>query len=253
VNPESLAADRHGVARWPVAGETLDCPSIHAAFDALKVTVPLMLRPRRWVRQGCGKGAAYNREMLHTLQALVAPALAERLTLVINHVLNGEPVATERLRAHQGRTLAFRISGWPALLPAPPALAWCISPAGLLEWCGLELPPAPDLAVLLDAPNPALMLAKLLAGEAPAVQIDGDAQLAADVNWLMQNLRWDVAADLERLFGPTLSPPLYQVGSMLAAALRKAVDFASASATPSAAPAPSSWAGRDEPQRSRGL
>jgi hypothetical protein len=36
----------------------------------------------------------------------------------------------------------------------------------------------------------------------PPVDIEGDAQLAGDVNWLMQNLRWDVAADLERLFPP---------------------------------------------------
>ena len=70
---------------------------------------------------------------------------------------------------------------------------------------------APDLAVQVDASNPALLLARMVGGEAPAVQIDGDAQLAGDVNWLLLNLRWDVAADLERLgpifvkFGQVLS------------------------------------------------
>ena len=44
--------------------------------------------------------AAYNRTMLHSLNALLAPALAERLTLLLNHVLSSEAVATERLRVH---------------------------------------------------------------------------------------------------------------------------------------------------------
>jgi ubiquinone biosynthesis accessory factor UbiJ len=169
--------------------------------------------------------------MLHTLQAMLAPALSERLTLVINHVLNAEAVATARLRPHAGRTLALRLRGWPALLPAPPLLAWRITPAGLLEWCGsdgvADAGAPADLAVQLDAPNPALLLAKALAGEMPPVQIDGDAQLAGDVNWLLQNLRWDVAADLERVFGPTLAAPLHRVGRALAAALRKAIGLAS--------------------------
>jgi ubiquinone biosynthesis protein UbiJ len=158
--------------------------------------------------------------MLHSLQALLAPALAERLTLLLNHVLNSENVATERLTPHAGRTVALTLNGWPALLPRPPALAWRVTPAGLLEWCGPEGDPAPDLAVQLDASNPALLMARALAGEPANVQIDGDAQLAADVNWLMQNLRWDVAADLERLFGPVVAQPLSQLGQALAAGVR---------------------------------
>ena len=62
---------------------------------------------------------------------------------------------------------------------------------------------AADLTLRFDASNPArLLAARALAGETPAVDIDGDAQLAADVNWLMQNLRWDVEADLERRARP---------------------------------------------------
>ncbi len=165
--------------------------------------------------------------MLQSLQALLAPALAERLTLVINHVLASEPVATARLQAHAGRTVALAVTGWPALLPAPPALAWRVTPAGMLEWCGPEPLATPDLAVTLDAPNPALLIGRLVGGEAPAVQIDGDAQLAADVNWLLQNVRWDVAADLERLFGPTVAQPLHRMASALAKALRSALDLGS--------------------------
>ena len=158
--------------------------------------------------------------MLHSLQTLLAPALAERLTLVINPVLSAETVATQRLQPHAGRTLSLTLNHWPALLPPPPALAWRVTPAGLLEWCGLQGAPQPDLHVQIDAANPALLVARAVAGTPPAVQIDGDAQLAGDVNWLLQNLRWDVVADLERLFGTGPALTLHRVGSALATALR---------------------------------
>ncbi len=161
--------------------------------------------------------------MLHSLQALLAPALCERLTLLLNHVLGSEAVATEKLRPHAGRTLSLALDRWPALLPPPPALAWRVTPAGLLEWCGADGVAAPDLALRVDAANPALLLAQAVAGTQPQVQIDGDAQFAGDVNWLMQNLRWDVEADLERLFGPLVAPQLYRVGAALAGGVRAAV------------------------------
>lgn len=159
--------------------------------------------------------------MLQRLHAFLAPALAERLTLLLNHVLSSEAVATERLAAHAGRSLCLNLAGWPALLPAPPVLAWRITPAGLLDWQAGDLAAA-DLAVQLDASNPALLLARAMAGEAAQVQIEGDAQLAGDVNWLMHNLRWDVAADLERLFGPVVAQQLSQLGRALAAGVRMA-------------------------------
>ena len=115
----------------------------------------------------------------------------------------------------------------PALLPAPPLLAWRVTPAGLLEWSGDVAPSPPDLTLDVDASNPALLLARTLGGETPQVQIEGDAQLAGDVNWLVQNLRWDVAADLERLFGPVVAQQLHRVGSAFAGGLRAAVQAAS--------------------------
>jgi ubiquinone biosynthesis protein UbiJ len=166
--------------------------------------------------------------MLHSLKAqlsaLVAPALAERLTLVFNHVLASEPVATDRLRPHAGRCLQLVLQDWPTLLPEPPVLAWRVTAAGLLEWAG-ELPPM-DLTVRLDASNTALLLARTVGGATPAVQIEGDAQLAGDINWLVENLRWDVAADLERLFGPSVAHQIHQFGSALATGIRAAVQKA---------------------------
>lgn len=165
--------------------------------------------------------------MLHSLNAVLAPALAQRLTLLINHVLSGEAVAAERLRPHSGATLTLRLDHWPSLLPAPPSLAWRITPAGLLDWCGDQPPATVSLVVALDASNPAALVMAALAGEPPALQIEGDAQLAADVNWLLQNLRWDVAADLERLFGPQVAQTLHTLGRTLAKGLRTALQGAS--------------------------
>jgi ubiquinone biosynthesis protein UbiJ len=112
------------------------------------------------------------------------------------------------------------------LLPPPPVLAFRISPAGLLEWDGPERRGAADLSLSVDTSNPVGMLTRALAGEMPAVDIDGDALLAGDVNWLLQNLRWDVGADLERMFGPLAGPQLHRLGSTLAGALRTAMQGA---------------------------
>jgi len=158
--------------------------------------------------------------MLPNLQSLLAPPVLERLTLVVNHVIGAEPAAVERLRAYAGHQLALELDRWPTLLPPAPPLAWTITPAGLLEWCGLAPPAQARLQVHVDARNPAQLLAGALLGERPTVRIDGDAHLAAEVGWLLQNLRWDVEADLERMFGPVVAHQVARLGSSLAAGLR---------------------------------
>ena len=76
------------------------------------------------------------------------------------------------------------------------------------------------------ADNPALLAARLLMGELPPVEVAGDAQLATDVNWLMQNLRWDLAADLERVFPPPVAAGLHRAGTALVQGLRAALQGA---------------------------
>ncbi|MBI5258990.1 MAG: hypothetical protein HY855_20970 [Burkholderiales bacterium] len=167
--------------------------------------------------------------MISELNALLAPALMERLTLVVNHVLASEPEAQARLVAHQGRLLRLELLNWPRLLPAPPVLAFRVTPAGLVEWAADDSL-VPDLRVRLEAGNPALLALRTLTGEQPALAIEGDAQLAGDVDWLLKNLRWDVAADLERLFGPVVAQQLHSLGSMLGRGLRAAIEGAAAMA-----------------------
>ncbi|RVT53693.1 hypothetical protein [Rubrivivax albus] len=176
--------------------------------------------------------------MLQALHDLLAPAAMARTTLVLNHVLAAEPAATERLRAHAGRRVLLQPQGWPTLLPPLPRLAFAITPAGLLDWDAMGDGLPADLAVRFDASNPALLAARALTGETPAVDIDGDAQLAADVNWLLQNLRWDIEADLARVMPPAAAHQLFRLGSGLArgmqAAAQAAVQAASRFGTPRA-------------------
>jgi ubiquinone biosynthesis protein UbiJ len=157
--------------------------------------------------------------MLHTFQQLVGTALMERCTLLANHVLTSEPAAVRRLQPHAGRCIQWILCDWPGALPPLPELSFVVTPAGLLEWCGPGTPPPPDLKVSVDMSNPARVFAQGLTGRRPQVDVSGDAGLAADVSWLMDNLRWDVQDDLARIVGQAGAAELARVGAALAAGL----------------------------------
>ena len=161
--------------------------------------------------------------MFHGLNLLLGNAAIERATLLANHVLASEPIATQRLRAHAGRCIQLHFDGWPALLPPLPTTAFCVTPAGLVEWCGAETLPEADLRVGIDASNPALAMAQALTGERPKVEVAGDAAFAADLNWLFDNLRWDVQDDLARVVGQAPAREISRLGAGVAAGLREAV------------------------------
>ncbi|MGK2898864.1 MAG: hypothetical protein ACSLE9_09280 [Burkholderiaceae bacterium] len=160
--------------------------------------------------------------MFHSLGSAFGTAATERLTLFLNHLLSAEPVAMERLRPHAGRCMQLHFEGWPALLPPLPTTAFRVTPAGLVEWCGAELPAVADLRVTVDASNPALAMTQALAGTRPPVEIAGDAAFATDLNWLFDNLRWDVQDDLARVVGPAAAREIARVAGGIAAGLRAA-------------------------------
>lgn len=160
--------------------------------------------------------------MLHTLQNLAGSAVMERGTLLINHVIASEPVAMQRLREHTGRSIRLHFDAWPALLPALPALAFVVTPAGLVEWCPEAPADGADLRVAIDASNPALAMVQAMAGERPRVDVAGDATFAADVNWLFDNLRWDVQDDLARIVGDAPAREIARIGRGVAAGMRQA-------------------------------
>ncbi|MGS0758809.1 hypothetical protein ACVBEH_31120, partial [Roseateles sp. GG27B] len=79
-------------------------------------------------------------------------------------------------------------------LPAAPDLALVITPAGLFERServgDAAVAGVAALRIDLDASNPALLALGALSGARPRVTVQGDAALAAEINWLMENLRW---------------------------------------------------------------
>ena len=161
----------------------------------------------------------------------------ERATLLANHVIGAEPAAVARLKAHAGRSIRLHFEGWPVMLPPLPPTAFRVTPAGLLEWCGNEAAtpdatPATDadLRVSIDVSNPALGMAQALMGERPKVDVAGDAAFAADLNWLFDNLRWDVQDDLERIVGAAPARELARVAGGVATGLRQAAQALGAAA-----------------------
>jgi len=166
--------------------------------------------------------------MLQTARSSVLPAAIQRLTLLVNHLLAAEPAAMQRLQPHSGKCLRVTLTDWPSLLPVPPVLAFRVTPAGLLESSDeAEVAGEADLQLRIAAANPAMLMLRLAAGERPAVEVQGDAQLAADVNWLAENLRWDLEGDLARVVGPLPARQLAALGSALAGGLRRWVQPAS--------------------------
>jgi ubiquinone biosynthesis protein UbiJ len=161
--------------------------------------------------------------MLQSLRALVVPAAMQRLTLWVNHLLSAEPVAMQRLLPHAGKRLRVEMIDWPSLLPVPPTAEFEVTPAGLLEICDEGSPGEPRAALTLQvaAANPAGLMARLATGGRPEVSVQGEAQFAADIQWLADNLRWDIEADLAHVLGPVPARQLASLGAAVAAALRR--------------------------------
>ena len=62
----------------------------------------------------------------------------------------------------------------------------------------------------LTEESPFALAQAALRGDKPAVRIAGDVQLAAEVQWLVDHVRWDLEEDLSRLIGDA---PAHAVGS----------------------------------------
>ncbi|WP_280152724.1 hypothetical protein [Piscinibacter sp. XHJ-5] len=161
--------------------------------------------------------------MLDTLQQLASTAFMERFTLWLNHVVAGETAAVQRLKPHAGRFIRLQLAGWPSLLPPLPELSFTVTPAGLFEWSATTTSGTPDLLLTIDAANPARIVVDSLSGQRPPVAVVGDAALATDVSWLMDNLRWDVQDDLARFVGAGPAHEMARIGGKVAGALREAL------------------------------
>jgi ubiquinone biosynthesis protein UbiJ len=148
----------------------------------------------------------------------------QRLILLTNHVLSREPVAMDRLRPHAGRSLQIVPTGVPRFLSEWPTWTLRVTPAGLLE--DRDEPPSNggvDLLLRIDVSTPSRWIGALAGGERPAVVVEGDAALAADVSWMVDHVRWDIEADLAQWFGPAVAHELARIGRAVADALRRGV------------------------------
>ncbi|OYQ39383.1 hypothetical protein CHU94_18615 [Rhodoferax sp. TH121] len=143
-----------------------------------------------------------------------------RVVLLLNHVLQQEPQAMERLARQKGKVV---VSQWQQFTFKVQA-----TPAGLLD---LAAPDArPDLTLAILEESLFAIAQALMQGEKPKVRIEGDVQLAAEINWLADHVRWDVEEDLSRILGDAPAHLLMQTGRTLAQALQQFVGKRTASA-----------------------
>jgi len=124
-----------------------------------------------------------------------------RLVLFLNHVIVHEPEAQNRLMRQKGSCIQLQ---WQdKLIQLSP------TPAGLLERVNEQ---KFDLKLSLTDASPLAMASAILKGEKPGVHIEGDVQLAAEVNWLIDHVRWDYEEDLSQLLGDAVANSLVSVG-----------------------------------------
>ena len=138
-----------------------------------------------------------------------------RVVLFLNHVLMQESVAMERLTRQSGRVVQVK---WRSI-----QLALKITPAGLLDLADAD--ETPDLRVQVVDESPLALARDVLQGDKPSIRIDGDVQFAAEIQWLVDHVRWDVEEDLARIVGDTPAHWLAQAGQRIAAALRQFVSM----------------------------
>jgi ubiquinone biosynthesis protein UbiJ len=129
----------------------------------------------------------------------------------LNHVLLQEPEAQARLFRQKGRVVHVQ---WRFL-----AISLIATPAGLLDLAPTGA--RTDLSLVLTEASPLALVQQLLSGDKPAVRVEGDVQLAAEVNWLADHVRWELEEDLARLIGDVPAHALAEGARNLTLAVRE--------------------------------
>jgi ubiquinone biosynthesis accessory factor UbiJ len=150
-----------------------------------------------------------------------------RLVLLVNHVLMQEPEAQARLARQAGRVLEAR---WRVFV-----MRLAATPAGLLDLAPGDA--LPDLTLTLTEESPWQLAQAALRGDKPPVRIAGDVQFAAEINWLVDHVRWDLEEDLSRIVGDAPAHAMGEAARRVALALRQF-------ARPAAAPVPPAGQGQ---------
>ena len=125
----------------------------------------------------------------------------------LNHLLEAEAWARDKLKPYAGQRVEFRS-------PPLPALRLDILDTGLLRSAAADA--APNLVVSI---GPSALPASLRGEDAllREIGIEGNADLAGTVQYLFRHLRWDIAEDLSKVFGDVLAQRMVTEGRRFAA------------------------------------
>ena len=171
--------------------------------------------PFSWVAQALPDWAA---QMAHKFSTAFHPPewvvdeAINRMVLFLNHVLMSEPEAMARLARQKGQRIELV---WERL-----HLQLTPTPAGLLARGRFE---GFDLRLTVTEETPVALASALARGDKPKVRIEGDVQLAAEINWLIDHVKWDAEEDLARLIGDAPAHTLAQAARQAMSALRSFV------------------------------
>ncbi len=172
-----------------------------------------------------------------------------RLVLLLNHVLMQEPEARARLTRQSGRVVEARWRAFVVRLSA--------TPAGLLDLASTAA--TPDLTLTLVEESPWELAQAALRGDKPPVRIAGDVQFAAEINWLVEHVRWDLEEDIARVIGDAPAHAMGEAGRKMVEALRQfarpapgaaSSTTAGTSPIPAASPASMNASGSGQPTSS---
>ncbi|GAA3988924.1 hypothetical protein GCM10022279_10070 [Comamonas faecalis] len=158
-------------------------------LDGLRERLPAPPQPPQW--------------LVHEVQ--------HRLVLFLNHVLMQESEAMARLARQSGRTAQVQWRGFHIGLQ--------ITPAGLLDLAPVGA--TPSLRVEVTEASALALASGVLRGDKPTVRIEGDVQLAGEINWVVEHVRWDVEDDLARLVGDAPAHTLARLAQGVAEALQR--------------------------------
>jgi ubiquinone biosynthesis protein UbiJ len=182
-----------------------------------------------WIYQGLLRLEQQFFEM-QPPQWLLEEGLAKAI-LFVNHVLLQEPQALERIKRQQNKFIEFqwRRFEWRLRLTA----------AGLVEsisfdansndalntqaHLALDVPKKADLRIECLQASLVDMVQAWREGEKPPLRIEGDVQLAAEVNWLMHHVKWNYEDDLARVLGDVNAYRVGRVFQMVQEALKRFV------------------------------
>jgi ubiquinone biosynthesis accessory factor UbiJ len=193
----------HGYLRIVNNHQTMQTPSPLSFLDDLFKAASNQLQPPLWLVE----------------------ELQRRVVLLLNHVLMQEPQAMARLVRQKGRVVQAQWLQFSMTLVA--------TPAGLLDLA--EAGAEADLVVTVTEASPMALAQAVLKGDKPGVRIEGDVQLAAEINWLVDHVRWDLEEDLSRILGDAPAHAIGQAVRAIADALRR-MGQGAASAAARAAP-----------------